>query len=143
MTEPSIAGREEERSRTEPESLRLRELSAVLTVGDLDRSLRFYVEGLGFTVRERWERDGDLVGVDLVAGSCSLGLGQDDGTNARDRAKGEGFRLFAETAQDLESLAQRLRSRGVEVSGPDDQPWGVSTVTVVDPDGFTLTFFRS
>lgn len=128
-----------ERRRSDPASLRLRALAPSLTVDDLERSLRFYVDALGFTVKERWEKDGKILGVMLVAGSCELGLGQDDWAKGRDRKKGVGFRLYAETAQDLDALAQRLRQHGVEVDGPKDSSWGPRILSVVDPDGFALT----
>lgn len=128
-----------QRRHTDPESLRLRTLSPALTVDDLQRSLRFYVDALGFTVEERWEEDGELQGVMLVAGTCHLGLSQDDWAKGRDREKGTGFRLYAETAQDLDALAARLREHGVEPDGPKDDPWGTRSLTVTDPDGFKLT----
>jgi catechol 2,3-dioxygenase-like lactoylglutathione lyase family enzyme len=128
-----------ERRQTAPESLRLRTLSPALTVDDLEQSLRFYTEALGFTVEERWEEEGELKGVMLVAGTCHLGLSQDDWAKGRDREKGVGFRIFAETAQDLDAIAQRLRQHGVEPDGPKEQPWGDRALTVTDPDGFKLT----
>lgn len=134
MTEPGG-----ERRQTRPESLRLRNLSASLTADDLERSLRFWVDGLGFTVEEKMEEDGRLQGVMLVAGSCHVGLSQDDFAKGRGRAKGIGFRLWAETAQDLDALARRLADHGVEADGPKDEPWGGRTLTVVDPDGYKLT----
>src|SRR6202022_27470 len=85
-----------ERRRTVPEALRLRALSAGPPAGDLERSIHFYVEGLGFSVKERWERDGRLMGVMLLAGTCELGLAQDDWAKGRDRVKGVGFRPHAE-----------------------------------------------
>ncbi|HEX2163350.1 MAG TPA: VOC family protein [Thermoanaerobaculia bacterium] len=130
---------EGERRHQRPESLRLRNLSASLTVDDLEASLRFYVDALGFTVEERMEEDGKLQGVMLVAGSCRLGLSQDDFAKGRGRAKGMGFRLWAETAQDLDAVARRLAEHGVEADGPKEEPWGGRTLTVVDPDGFKLT----
>lgn len=140
MTEQS---REEtaaaQRRETDPETLRLRTLSPALTVDDLEQSLRFYTEALGFTVEERWEEEGELKGVMLLAGTCHLGLSQDDWAKGREREKGVGFRIFAETAQDLDAIAQRLRQHGVEPDGPKEQPWGGQALTVTDPDGFKLT----
>lgn len=133
------AGKPSEERRTEPESLRLRSLSPALTVGDLERSLRFYVDALGFTVEERWEEEGKLQGVMLLAGTCHVGLSQDDWKKGRERPKGIGFRLFAETAQDLDALAARLRQHGVETDGPKVEPWGTRALTVTDPDGFKIT----
>jgi uncharacterized glyoxalase superfamily protein PhnB len=128
-----------QRREADPESLRLRSLSPALTVNDLAASLRFYGEALGFTVEERWEEEGELKGVMLVAGTSHLGLSQDDWAKGRDREKGVGFRIFAETAQDLDAIARRLREHGVEPDGPKDDPWGTRSLTVTDPDGFKLT----
>ena len=139
MADPSTATPTGERRNADPESLRLRSLSPALTADDLERSVRFYVDGLGFTVRERWEEEGKLLGVMLVAGSCQIGLSQDDWAKGRDRQKGVGFRIFAETAQDLDALAARMREHGVEPDGPKTEPWGSRALTVTDPDGFKLT----
>src|SRR5450756_2047631 len=73
--------------RRKQKSLLLRSLSPSFTVNDLERSLLFYVEALGFTVKQRWEQDGQLLGVMLVAGKCELGIGQDDWAKGHDRAK--------------------------------------------------------
>lgn len=140
MTEqPEQEAAAAQRREADPESLRLRTLSPALTVDDLESSLRFYVDALGFTVEERWEEEGELKGVMLVAGTCHLGLSQDDWAKGRDREKGTGFRLFAETAHDLDALAARLRGHGVEPDGPKEDPWGSRSLTVTDPDGFKLT----
>jgi uncharacterized glyoxalase superfamily protein PhnB len=129
-----------ERRHTEPESLRLRALSPACTVDDLERSLKHYVDGLGFTVRDRWEEEGKLLGVMLVAGTVMIGLSQDDWSKGRGRTKGVGTSLYAQTTQDLDALAARCRARGIEVDGPKTEPWGARTLAVVDPDGFKLVF---
>jgi uncharacterized glyoxalase superfamily protein PhnB len=121
-------------------SLRLRTLSPSFTVNDLGQSLLFYVEVLGFTVKDRWEHGGRLMGVMLAAGRCELGIGQDDWAKGRDRVKGVGFRIYAETVQDLGALAERIRAHGFTAQGPTKESWGATTVTVTDPDGFKLTF---
>jgi hypothetical protein len=54
---------------------------------------------LGFFVAERWEDGGRLKGVMLKTGSCQLGLSQDDFAKGRDRRKGDGFRIWCDTAQ--------------------------------------------
>jgi len=129
-----------ERRTVQPESLRLRSFTPSLTVDDVERSRRFYVDGLGFTVHEEWQEEGKVLGLMLVAGSCHVGLSQDDWSKGRDRKKGVGFRLWAETAQDLDTLAERLRHHGIDPDGPKEEPWGARTLTVTDPDGYKLTF---
>ena len=69
-------------------SLQAKGLSLALTANDIERSLRFYTDGLGFGVDQRQEADGKLEGVMLKAGDAFLGLSQDDFTKGRERIKG-------------------------------------------------------
>jgi catechol 2,3-dioxygenase-like lactoylglutathione lyase family enzyme len=128
-----------ERRRQFPEALRLRGLSASLTVDDLAKSLKFYVDGLGFTIKDRWERDGKLLGVMLVAGACEIGLSQDDWAKGRNRVKGVGVRFHAETGQSLDMIAALAQERGIKADGPKVAPWGDRVVDFEDPDGYKLT----
>src|SRR5437868_12242512 len=67
------ASRVRERRQRTPETLRLREFQPSLTVADIERSIRFYSDVLGFIVGERWTDDkGALRGVMLKAGTCQL-----------------------------------------------------------------------
>jgi lactoylglutathione lyase len=133
----------DDRRRKDPQSLRLRALEPSMTVDDLARSVRFYTEALGFFVSERWEDKGVLRGVMLKAGVCTIGLSQDDWSKGRDRKKGQGFRIWCQTAQDIDALAARIRSAGVKLTEePRDQPWGARSLSVDDPDGFHLTIYR-
>jgi uncharacterized glyoxalase superfamily protein PhnB len=112
-------------------------------VDDLQRSIRFYTEALGFFLSERWEDKGVLKGVMLKAGTCTLGLSQDDWSKGRDRKKGEGFRIWCQTGQDIDALAARIKAAGVKLAEePKDQPWGARSLSVDDPDGFHLTIYR-
>lgn len=136
---PSPPPRRVER-RQQPESLRLQSAAPGFTVNDLDRSLVFYRDVLGFTVKERWEEEGKLLGVELVAGAVTFMLGQDDWKKGRDRVKGEGFRIYCTTLQDVDRLAQQVKARGgTLLQEPRDQPWGTRDFAVADPDGFKIT----
>jgi len=128
-------------TRQQPESLRLRSAGPSFTVNDIEKSLVFYRDVLRFTVKERWENEGKLLGVELVAGNVSFWLGQDDWKKGHDRVKGQGFRMYCGTAQDIDALAERIKAAGVTLlEEPKDQPWGGRDFAVVDPDGFTITF---
>jgi lactoylglutathione lyase len=129
--------------RAQPESLRLRSMSASLTVDDLDRSLRFYRDGLGFVVGEEWKKEGQLLGYVMKAGTCEVGIGQDDWAKGRDRVKGVGYRLYCETTQDVDAFAARVKAAGYPLAEePADSSWGARSFSVVDPDGFRLSIFR-
>ena len=131
--------------RKTPETLRLLSFTPSLTVNDLAKSIAFYTDGLGFIVGERWQGDdGVLRGVMLQAGSCELGVSQDDWKLGKDRKKGVGSRLFLETAQDINAIAARVKAVGHALTEePTDNPqWGVRSFSVDDPDGFHLTVTR-
>ena len=138
------AARPAERRERSPETLRLRAFQPSLTVNDLERSVRFYSDVLGFIVSQRWNDDkGVLRGVMLKAGACELGLSQDDWAKGRDRQKGVGVRLWCTTAQDVDALAARIKASGGRLTeGPMDQSWGGRSLSVDDPDGFHLTIYR-
>jgi predicted lactoylglutathione lyase len=62
---------------TTQEALQISTIVPSFTVDDLQKSIRFY-EALGFTIDERWEENGTLLGVMLRAGKSQIGLSQDD-----------------------------------------------------------------
>lgn len=129
--------------RREPESLRLRSMAVSLTCTDLDKSIAWYRDVLGFSVGERWEESGELRGIQMKAGSCDLMLGQDDFAKGRDRAKGEGLRIWVATAQDIEGIAARVRAKGHALDyEPQEMPWGDRAFALTDPDGFKITFIQ-
>jgi uncharacterized glyoxalase superfamily protein PhnB len=128
-------------------ALQIRSLVPTLTVNDLQKSLRFYRDGLGFTVTEEMKEKGEkgeLNGVMLQAGDTTLGLSQDDFAKGRDRAKGVGMRLYLETDQNVEALARQAKAAGIVLNdGPAPLPWGPIGFTVTDPDGFKMTISNS
>jgi catechol 2,3-dioxygenase-like lactoylglutathione lyase family enzyme len=129
--------------RRQPESLRLRSIAASLTVADLDRSIAWYRDVLGFTVGERWTEGNNVRGVQMKAGSCDIMLGQDDFAKGRDRTKGEGCRLWAATIQDIAVLAARIKAGGWRLDRePSETPWGDWAFAVADPDGYKITIIQ-
>lgn len=142
---PRASGRSsKERRRRNPETLRLRAFGPGFTVDDLGRSMRFYTDVLGFIVGERWTEGDTVRGVSLKAGACSLGLSQDDWSKGRGRQKGQGVRLWCETGQDVDALAARVKAAGWPLTEePQDQPWGVRTIALDDPDGYHLTIYQN
>lgn len=125
--------------RQQPESLRLRSISPTFTVNDVEASVAWYRDGLGFYVGERWEEGGRLQGVMLKAGTCEFGLSQDDFSKGRDRAKGVGFRVWCSTTQDIDAIAARLRGFGGKIVEEPGSRWDTYSFTAQDPDGFKIT----
>lgn len=136
MTEPSV----QRPPRTQPENVRLRAVVPSLVVADLAASLRWYREVIGFIVAEDIVHDGRQVGAWIKAGAVEFLLTQDDFARGRDRVKGEGFRLYCITNQDIDRLAEGIRSRGGTLAQePTTQPWGARDIAVIDPDGFRIS----
>lgn len=131
------------KDRQQPETLRLKNQSVALTADDVEASSKFYVDGFGFHVKQRWEENGKLLGLELVAGSCMIGLSQDDWGKGRNRTKGVGLSIYAETSQGVDKLAERLRARGVDFEGPTDMQWGWRQVSAKDPDGFRIIVYET
>ena len=112
-----------------------------LEVGDVEKSSRWYQEVLGFAhiftmpgpsgktglVHLRWAKYADLL---LRASPPIL------------ETKGIGIRLnYAVTDGGLDALAARAKKAGAMfVEEPGDRPWNARDFTVLDPDGFALTF---
>jgi uncharacterized glyoxalase superfamily protein PhnB len=131
------------KARVKSGSLTMSEAAPGFTANDLEKSLAWYRDVVGFAVEERWERDGKLAGVSLRAGGVTFMLGQDDWKKGRDRRKGEGFRIYCSTTQDIDALAAGIKSRGGLLDQePTDQPWGMRDFSLTDPDGFKITIGR-
>jgi uncharacterized glyoxalase superfamily protein PhnB len=128
------------KARAGAETLKMSSAAPSFTVNDLQKSLAWYRDVLGFAVEDRWEEAGELRGVQLKAGSVRFMIGQDDWKKGRDRKKGEGFRLYCTTTQDVDVLAEKIVMRGGRLDHePRDQPWGAREFALTDPDGFKIT----
>jgi catechol 2,3-dioxygenase-like lactoylglutathione lyase family enzyme len=121
-------------------TLDARGLAPALTVNDLQASLRFYTEGLGFEVAQENEAEGVVRFYMLKSGNALLGIGQDDFAKGRDRLKGVGTRFWLTTAADIHALAARAKAAGITLdSEPEPLPWGPMGFSFTDPDGFKFT----
>jgi uncharacterized glyoxalase superfamily protein PhnB len=115
-------------------------LMAALTVSDVQKSLDWYRDALGFGVDQVYGPPGTMRAVSLKAGDVRILLNQDNGAKGLDRVKGEGFSLQITTGQDVDEIAARIRRHGTTLeSDPADMPWGARAFRVCDPDGFRLT----
>ena len=114
-----------------------------LTAKDLLQSVAWYRDVLGFTVDNLRERDGKPAAATVRSGTARIFLNQDDGGRGWERTKGEGFSITFDTAQDVDAIAERIKSTGWTLAKePADMPWGVRMLRVVDPDGYRLGIWR-
>jgi uncharacterized glyoxalase superfamily protein PhnB len=123
-----------------PARLDLQTITPFLTVNDLQASLAWYRDVLGFSLAEEYKMNDKVMGVRMQAGSVQLMLGQDDFAKGRDRVKGVALRFYFQTDQDIDTLAAAVRERGGKlIQEPTDQPWGRRDFAVVDLDGFNIS----
>ncbi|HQQ75906.1 MAG TPA: VOC family protein [Thermoanaerobaculia bacterium] len=119
---------------------KLESVAPGITANDLEKSLGWYRDVVGFAVEETWTHEGKVAGAQLRAGNVVVLLGQDDWKKGRDRKKGEGFRLYWMATGDIDAMAKGIVARGGTLDQPPtDQPWGMRDFSLTDPDGFKIT----
>ncbi|WP_211293934.1 VOC family protein [Lentzea kentuckyensis] len=105
----------------------------IIATENLEKSLGFYQDLLGFTETYRFAEAGEKY-VSLRLGDSALGIGENPARPAT--APAERFQLCV-YADDCAKAVAHLREHGVEVlSEPALQPWGEHMALVADPDGY-------
>ena len=117
----------------------LASIAPSLTVNDLAASMAWYCDVIGFTVKQRWEHEGEFVGAELHAGRTVLYIGRDDWKLGRDRVKGQGVRLYWYTDQDIDQLAAGIKARGGTLASEPKDEWGMRSFNLEDPTGYKIT----
>lgn len=120
------------------DGFRASRLSASLTVTDLQASLTWYRDIVGFAVHQEYAREGRLLAVAVHAGAVQILLNQDNGARGVDRIKGEGFSLRITTTENVDELAERIKARGGTLESEPADVWGQRAFRLRDPDGFKL-----
>lgn len=110
------------------------------TSNDAAKSIAWYCDVLGFTVTQRWDVDGQFRGASISSGAVTFNIGQDDWKMGTDRVKGQGTRMYITTGPDIDKFAAAIKARGGVLEQEPQDGWGMRTFSIVDPDGFKLTF---
>jgi len=120
----------------------LKQVVPFLGVTDMKRSVRFYIDSLGFTMKHQWTPEGKLRWCWLTRGGASIMLQefvkQGHGGHRPEGVLGQGVSLCFQ-CEDAVTLYHEFRARGIEASEPfvGNSMW----VTVLsDPDGYKLDF---
>jgi len=122
-------------------AMKATKLGCSITCKDVEASIRFYRDAIGFAVARTIEREGKVVAAVVTAGDCQIVLNQDDGKLGWDRIKGQGFYLQINVAgpADVDAAAARMKAAGgALLSEPADRPWGARMFQFQDLDGFKL-----
>jgi len=113
-----------------------------LSVSDMQRSLRYYLDGLGFKMSNKWVVDGNVRWCWLTLGGAALMLQEfpKQGQNswAPQGKVGDGVSLWFNCADAL-AIYSEFISRQVTASEPQvgNSSW---VTTLSDPDGYRLHF---
>jgi uncharacterized glyoxalase superfamily protein PhnB len=121
----------------------MKNIIPTLAVADIDASVRFYTEVLGFDVGFTLPgEDGKLIHGSVQRGDSYLMFGRVDPSNTHDQAPlGRGVVLYAtvDDSEDIDAYFQRVKAAGATVvQEPTDQFWGHRDWGITDPDGYLL-----
>jgi catechol 2,3-dioxygenase-like lactoylglutathione lyase family enzyme len=110
----------------------------VIPSADLEKSLRFWVDGLGLSMDRPMRQEGRLVGCMVHNDRLSFWLNQRAGSPSKPEDF-EGIRLYWAPA-DLEALRDRLLQHGFAASEIEDRDYGQTEFFVTDDDGHSHCF---
>lgn len=117
----------------------IQELWPLLRVTDIERSIAFYRDQLGFDVVGDAKSDGRIFWCRLKRGGASIMLQQaeaEDGP-AAGRGRGVGFYFVCD---DADAIYAELTGRGLKLKPPTTADYGMRQVFVPEPDGYSICF---
>ena len=129
------------RTKTEPN---VKQTVPFLAVSDMEASIRYYVDGLGFEMAQKWIDEGKLRWCWLQRGGAALML-QEFRTEGHDAwvpqgKVGQGVSIYF-ICKDALAIYREVTTRGAQASTPFAAN-GMWVTGLSDPDGYQL-FFES
>jgi len=109
----------------------------VIPSADIEKSLRFWVEGLGLTADQEMRVEGKLVGCMVHNEHLYFWLNQRAGGHIPKDY--EGIRLYW-AAADLRETREHLKQLGYEVSDIVERDYGQTEFFLTDDDGYSHCF---
>ena len=112
---------------------RFRDSFPIVMVADMQRSLGFYRDLLGFELRYAFPsaEDPKFASLSIDGGKLGLGVG--------DKPVESGSTSIWLYTDDVDEAVSDLQGAGVPVvAEPADQPWGERVASVADPDGYVV-----
>jgi len=119
-------------------------LHTMLRVANLEASIRFYCEGLGFRLLSRDDYSEDRFTLAFLSAPAdssegpAIELTHNWDTSKYD--KGNAYGHVAYAVESIEKIQERLRAHGFDLSwGPGETPSGTRRMAFVDdPDGYEI-----
>ena len=113
----------------------------LLNVADIEASLGFWRDLIGFEVTTRFEHEGRLAFANLRSGEVELMLNARGGDPEPRRARPhytEAVIYFGVAS--VHDLVRDLRAKGFDAPDPEAQEYGLDEITLRDPDGYEIAF---
>ena len=120
--------------------MKIKNIVPMLATGDMEASIRFYRETLGFEVRDRFESGGRIWWCELARDGQALMLTQHEVDVSKPGAR-EGFvqtsiNLYLDSG--IEALHERLATQDRSISDLRVTFYGIKEFELRDPAGYTL-----
>jgi glyoxylase I family protein len=117
----------------------VRQLWPLLEVGDIERSVQFYRDQLGFVLVADDGGGGQMRWCRLERGGASIMLQQAKHHERHAWGRRRGISLYF-VCDDVDALHGELTSRGVAVEPPQVAYYGMKQLEVPEPDGYAICF---
>ena len=118
----------------------IRQLQPLFAVQNIDQSIAFYRDRLGFSLVSQAESEGNVFWCWLERGGSAVMLQQaDDDEDGPPEGRGRGVTFYF-ICDDADAMYAELSSRGVPVAPPREAYYGMNQLFVPEPNGYTLCF---
>ncbi len=118
--------------------MKLNGITTMLTVPNVQQTIDFYTETLGFECIETWAEEEKVVWANVQAGQANIMLSAWNDHEPAEPSKLTGL-LYCYT-NDVDDLWHRLKDQ-VEVAWPlETMPYGLKEFAIKDCNGYTLSF---
>ena len=110
----------------------------IIPSANLEKSLRLWVDGLGFSISSEMRKGDKLIFCMLRKDALFFMLNQRAGTPVKPNGY-NGIRLYW-APKDIHETRERLKSLGYRVSELEDRDYGQTEFLLTDDDGFSHCF---
>jgi uncharacterized glyoxalase superfamily protein PhnB len=101
--------------------------------------MEWYTSVFGWVEKGRWAKDGKIHNAEMTVGNTELWL-DGGGRQYLEHAGKPHAAWVGVWVDDVDAMYDRVRAAGVDVEPPEQQPYGVRTLSVVDPAGYHWGF---
>jgi glyoxylase I family protein len=111
----------------------------LLVVRDIEQSLDFYCDRLGFELIDEALQGETRFWCRLTRGSVSLMLQQSEAEDGPAEGRGRGVSLYL-LCDDVDRIHSEFQDRGLTLPAPELAYYGMKQLFVPDPDGYSVCF---